>query len=79
MSESYEKYRHMFIEETEYHLTLPNDDLIELEKNPQDQTLIKNILRVLHTLKSSATSVGYNELGRLAHKTDGLVKTIKNR
>ncbi|MBN2102901.1 chemotaxis protein CheA [bacterium] len=75
----FDEYKIAFLEETQEHLIMLNDDLIALEKNPSQTDLIDSIFRVLHTLKSSAAAVGFNELSQFAHRAEDLVQQIRNK
>jgi len=79
MHDIFDEYKIAFLEETQEHLTRLNDDLIALEKNPADTGLINSIFRVLHTLKSSAAAVGFNELSSFAHRAEDIMQQIRNR
>lgn len=79
MYDIFSEYKIAFLEETQEHLTLMNDDLIALEKDINNIQLINSIFRLLHTLKSSALAVGFPELGKLAHQSENLVQQIRNR
>lgn len=45
------QYLEVFIEESKEHLQACNEQLLELEKNPQDLSIINEIFRSAHTLK----------------------------
>ena len=45
-------------------------NLLELERNPDDEEIINNIFRAAHSLKSSAAFVGLNDLSDLAHRME---------
>ncbi|MFC1569483.1 chemotaxis protein CheW [bacterium] len=79
MYDIFDEYKIVFLEETQDYLIRLNDDLIALEKDHTDGTLIDSIFRVLHTLKSSASAVGFDELGHFAHCAENLVQQIRNR
>ncbi|MBN1782468.1 chemotaxis protein CheA [bacterium] len=79
MHDIFDEYKIAFLEETLEHLHQLNDDLIALEKNHNDSKLIDSIFRVMHTLKSSAAAVGYDDLGIFAHQAEDLVQQIRNK
>ncbi|NQT24968.1 chemotaxis protein CheA [candidate division KSB1 bacterium] len=78
MHDVFSEFRSNFIEESEEHLALLNEDLITLEKDPQNRKRIDSIFRVMHTLKSSAAAVGYNDLSRFAHAAEDLIQNLKD-
>jgi chemotaxis protein histidine kinase CheA len=54
-----------------------NRDLVNLEKNPQDQSVIDNLNRTIHTLKGSAQLLNFQRIGSLAHKIEDLFAKSK--
>jgi len=78
MHDIFDEYKLTFLEETQEHLNQLNDDLIALEKDQNNTALIDSIFRVLHTLKSSAAAVGFDELGHFAHKAEDLIQQIRS-
>jgi len=52
--------------------------LITLEKNPGDGKLIDVIFRVIHTLKSSSSMIGFTEIAETAHITENLLGYYRN-
>jgi len=50
-----------------------NDGLIELEKDPERYGIIKEIMRVAHTLKGSSKLMRLNNVSRLSHKMEDLL------
>jgi two-component system chemotaxis sensor kinase CheA len=79
MHDVFDEYKIVFLEETQEHLSDLNNDLISLEKNNGSVELIDRIFRVLHTLKSSAAAVGFDQLSQFAHLAEDLVQQIRNR
>ncbi|HGY56546.1 MAG TPA: response regulator, partial [Caldithrix abyssi] len=66
-----------FIEEANELLTGLNMDLLELEKMPQSETLLSNILRNLHTLKGSSLMLKYERIGELCHRLEDYFEFYK--
>ena len=62
MSFSLGEYQDIFLEEADELLQELNKNLLELEKDPEDEEIINNIFRAAHSLKSSAAFVGLNLL-----------------
>jgi len=62
----------MFIKEGWELLEKINRDLVILEKDPKDQSVIENLNRTLHTLKGSAQILNFQHIGNLAHKIEDL-------
>jgi two-component system chemotaxis sensor kinase CheA len=49
-----------------------NDGLIELEKDPERHEIIKEIMRIAHTLKGSSKLMRFNNVSLLSHKMEDL-------
>lgn len=56
-----------YLSEAKEILELLNNSLVALEKTPQDQKLLYELMRGSHTLKSSSKAMGYNQLAELFH------------
>ncbi len=78
MAFSLGEYQDIFLEEADEQLQELNQNLLELEKNPDDHDIINNIFRAAHSLKSSAAFVGLNDLSDLAHKMENLLQGIRD-
>jgi len=79
MAFSLGEYQDIFLEEADEQLQELNQNLLELEKNPDDNDIINNIFRAAHSLKSSAAFVGLNDLSDLAHKMENLLQGIRDK
>jgi two-component system, chemotaxis family, sensor kinase CheA len=66
-----------FIEEVRELLLQLEDDLIGLEKNPENGEIINNIFRVMHTLKGSAGMVGFKNIQDLTHEFEEIYEQIR--
>lgn len=71
-------YLGIFIEETNEEIETMNLALLALEKVPGDIENINTIMRVMHSIKSSAAALGYSNISNLAHATESLILAIKN-
>ena len=78
MAFSLGEYQDIFLEEADEQLQELNQNLLELEKNPDNIEIINDIFRAAHSLKSSAGFVGLNELSNLAHKMENLLQGIRD-
>jgi len=79
MSFSLGEYQDIFLEEADELLQELNKNLLELERNPEDEEIINNIFRAAHSLKSSAAFVGLNDLSDLAHRMENLLQGIRDK
>ncbi|BDH61162.1 chemotaxis protein CheA [Lysinibacillus sp. PLM2] len=72
------QYLEMFIEESKEHLQSCSDNLLELEKNPEDIAIVNEIFRSAHTLKGMSATMGYEDLADLTHKMENVLDAIRN-
>ena len=72
------KYLDIFLREAEEHLTALQKGLLVLEKEPQDQELVHDLLRNAHTLKGSARMLGYDGISSVAHRMEDILKEVED-
>lgn len=72
------KYIEIFIEEAKEHLQNLNQNLLQLEKNPDDIVVLNEIFRIAHTLKGMAGTMGFSKMATLTHDMEDVLQAIKN-
>lgn len=72
------QYLEVFIEESKEHLQACNDHLLELEKSPEDISIVNEIFRSAHTLKGMSATMGYEDLANLTHQMENVLDAIRN-
>ena len=72
------QYLEMFIEESKEHLQACSEHLLELEKNPENLTIVGEIFRSAHTLKGMSATMGFEDLADLTHKMENVLDAIRN-
>lgn len=72
------QYLEVFIEESKEHLQTCSEQLLVLEKNPEDLSIINEIFRSAHTLKGMSATMGYEDLANLTHKMENVLDAIRN-
>lgn len=72
------QYLEVFIEESKEHLQACNEQLLLLEKNPEDLTIVNEIFRSAHTLKGMSATMGFEDLANLTHKMENVLDGIRN-
>ncbi|GEN54125.1 chemotaxis protein CheA [Halobacillus faecis] len=72
------QYLEVFIDESKEHLQSINDQLLHLEKNPQDLSIVNEIFRSAHTLKGMSATMGYQDLSNLTHKMENVLDAVRN-
>ena len=58
MADDNSVYRDLFFEESDDNLQALNDNILELEQEPDNIDLVNNIFRVAHTLKRMSATMG---------------------
>ncbi|MEW6733250.1 MAG: chemotaxis protein CheA [Acidobacteriota bacterium] len=71
--EELESLMAVFLDQATMILETANKSLLELEENPADTEALRRLQRALHTLKGDANSVGFDEVGTIAHKLEDLL------
>ena len=61
-----------FLVETRESLDILDQDIIKLEQNPNDQALLGNIFRVVHTVKGTCGFLGLSRLEKVAHHAENV-------
>ena len=59
--------RELFFESATELLQSLNEDGLELEKHPEDAELLRQVRRIVHTLKGDSAACGFQKLSELAH------------
>lgn len=72
-----DEYKELFISEAKDILTLLNQRLVDLEKQPDDRDCLHEIFRQAHTLKGMAATMGYNEITKLTHEMEGVLDLLR--
>lgn len=72
------QYLSMFIDESNDHLQSLNDNMLQLEGNPEDLGIVQVIFRSAHTLKGMAATMGFEDLASLTHKMENVLDLVRN-
>lgn len=72
------QYLDLFLDESSEHLQSINDNLLELEKNPDELSYVNEIFRSAHTLKGMAATMGFEDIADLTHKMENVLDRIRN-
>lgn len=71
-------YLSMFIDESNDHLQSLNENLLLLEGEPEDLTIVQSIFRSAHTLKGMSATMGYEDLASLTHEMENVLDLVRN-
>lgn len=72
------EYTELFLEESEDQIEELNINLLRLEADHKNLSIINDIFRAAHSLKSSAAFVGLYNLSDLAHKMENLLQLTRD-
>lgn len=72
------QYLEIFIEESKEHLQNLNESLLQLEKDPNDSSMLNEIFRVAHTLKGMAGTMGFSKMSGLTHDMENVLHALRN-
>ncbi|MCZ0755442.1 chemotaxis protein CheA [Anoxybacillus sp. J5B_2022] len=72
------QYLEIFIDESKEHLQTINEQLLELEKSPDDLSIVNEIFRSAHTLKGMSATMGFEDLANLTHQMENVLDGIRN-
>lgn len=72
------QYLEIFIDETKEHLQNLNEQILVLEKEPDNTETINEIFRAAHSLKGMAGTMGYKRMQRLTHDMENVFSNIRD-
>ena len=68
-----------FLGETSENLGILDSELVRLEQNPDDPTLLQNIFRIVHTIKGTCGFLGLPRLQKVAHAAENVLGQFRDR
>lgn len=77
LPEEFEEILNIFRGETEEIVQKMNNNLLQLENNPNNKELLVYLFRDAHSLKGAARMIGFNNIQRLAHKAEDVLGLAK--
>ena len=73
-----DKYLGIFIDEASEHIQNLNDEILVIEKNPDNQDTINEIFRAAHSLKGMAGTMGFKNMQNLTHEMENVFSEVRN-
>lgn len=67
-----------FLVESYENLSSLDQELVELEKHPQDTALLASIFRTIHTIKGTCGFFGFSALERMTHQAENLLSQLRD-
>ncbi len=68
-----------FMEEAYEHLEEMESSLLRMEENPDDEDILNDIFRSVHTIKGAAQFVGIERISELTHKLENLLDRLRQK
>jgi two-component system chemotaxis sensor kinase CheA len=69
----------IYFSEAEELLQTMEHSLMTLESDPQNQSVINEVFRAMHTMKSSSAMVGFTQLSEHTHLLENLLERIRSK
>jgi two-component system chemotaxis sensor kinase CheA len=73
-----DSFRKKFIEEATELIDKLEVALLDLEKNPEDETLVQQVFRIMHTLKGNSAMFGFELIDNFTHNLETIYDQIRN-
>src|ERR1700688_3952464 len=67
-----------FLVESYENLSRLDQDLVELEKHPQDASLLGSIFRTIHTIKGACGFLAFSTLEAITHQAETLLSQLRD-
>ncbi len=68
-----------FILEAKDHLESVEPNLLKLENNPDNQELLNDIFRSMHSIKGAASFLGFARIADLSHKLENILDKLRKK
>ena len=68
-----------FMEEAKENVSNLSEQLLDLENNPDNESVVHDLFRMFHNLKGNSGIVGYLEINSLTHEAETLLNNVRKR
>ena len=72
------QYLEIFIDETREHLQSLNEQILVLEREPENVDTINEIFRAAHSLKGMAGTMGFKRMQHLTHDMENVFQEVRS-
>ena len=72
------QYLDIFIDETSGHIQSLSDNIMELEKEPENKDVVNEIFRAAHSLKGMDGTMGFKRMQHLTHDMENVFQEVRN-
>jgi two-component system chemotaxis sensor kinase CheA len=69
----------LFLTEADEQLQLLDEDIVRLEREPDNVKLLEGIFRASHTIKGSSAMIGHQRMSHLAHGMENVLDKVRKR
>ena len=73
-----DKFKDTFREEAYELLASLEDNLLELESNPNDKEIISTVFRIMHTIKGSSAMFGFDLISSFTHEIESIMDEVRS-
>lgn len=70
-------FKDVFEAEARDYLQALNQDLLQLENNPDDSSILNEMFRAAHSLKGMSSTMGYQELAGFTHQMESVLDLLR--
>lgn len=74
-----DNFKKKFIEEAVDLIDGLEKSLLELEENPEDESIVQKVFRVMHTLKGNSGMFGFDMIDSFTHEMETVYDLIRNK
>ena len=67
-----------FIEEARENIASINAGLLELEKHPNQESMINDLFRFFHNIKGNSGIIGFQEMNQVTHEAETLLNSVRH-
>ena len=72
-------YKEVFLSDANEHVKTLNNNLLKLEKDPENLKLVDEMVEPVKSLKSMAGTMGFDQITSLAYQMEKLLDAVKNK
>ncbi len=69
----------LFLAEADEQLQLLDEDIVRLEREADNDTLLQEIFRASHTIKGSSAMIGHQRMSHLAHGMENVLDKVRKK
>lgn len=78
MQTEFEEEIREFLIESNENLAVLDQQLVQLEQNPENDHLISSIFRTIHSIKGTCSFFGFDVLGSVAHRAESILMQLRD-